>query len=148
METLKYKVIKTDDQYREYCNTLEQLVSSKTAQAAEEEIELLTMLIEKWDDERSSMTLADPVELLRYLMEENGLKAKDIAAILSVNKSTVSEILHYRKGFSKEIIRKLADHFKVRQEAFNRPYKLKSSLNARLRDAGVMNTTKKLAPSA
>ena len=144
METLKYKIIKTEEQYWEYCNILEGLVGEKENGMLEDEIDLLTVLIEKWDEEHSTLNEADPVELLKYLMDENKLKAKDIALLLDINKSTVSEILHYRKGFSKEIIRKLADRFKVRQEAFNRPYKLISPANAHLRDASVMNTTKQL----
>jgi HTH-type transcriptional regulator/antitoxin HigA len=147
MEILKYKVIKLDEQYMEYCNLLEALVGDKESDSAEDEVELLTMLIEKWDEQHSTFSTADPVEILKYLMDEHKLKAKDIATLLNVNKSTVSEILHYRKGFSKEIIRKLAERFKVRQEAFNRPYKIISTLNSHLRDAGVMNTTKNLAPS-
>ncbi len=147
METLKYKVIKTEEQYWDYCNILEDLVSNNDDEAPMDEVELLTMLIEKWDEEHNTFSTADPVEILKYLMDEHKLKAKDIVTILNVNKSTVSEILHYRKGFSKEIIRKLAERFKVRQEAFNRPYKLISTLNSHLRDAGVMNTTKNLAPS-
>jgi HTH-type transcriptional regulator/antitoxin HigA len=39
----------------------------------------------------------------------------------------VSEILNYKKGFSKSIIRQLSTYFKVSQEAFNRPYALKQS---------------------
>jgi len=144
METLKYKIIKTEEQYWEYCNILEALVGEKENERVEDEIELLTVLIEKWDEGHSTLIEAGPVELLKYLMDENKLKAKDIATLLGINKSTVSEILHYRKGFSKGIIRKLADRFKVRQEAFNRPYKLISPVNTHLRDASVMNTTKKL----
>lgn len=144
METLKYKIIKSETQYWEYCNILEALVGEKENERVEDEIELLTVLIEKWDEGHSTLIEAGPVELLKYLMDENKLKAKDIATLLGINKSTVSEILHYRKGFSKGIIRKLADRFKVRQEAFNRPYKLISPVNTHLRDASVMNTTKKL----
>jgi HTH-type transcriptional regulator/antitoxin HigA len=144
MESLKYKIIKTEEQYWEYCNFLEVLVGEKESNEKEEEIELLTFLIEKWDDEHSTLVEANPVELLKYLMDENKMKAKDLTVLLAINKSTVSEILHYRKGFSKEIIRKLADRFKVKQEAFNRPYKLISTANSHLRDASVMNTTKKL----
>lgn len=144
METLKYKIIKSTEQYWEYCNVLEALVSGKENEHVEDEIELLTFLIEKWDDEHSTLTKTDPVEMLKYLMDENKMNAKTLAGILGVSKSTVSEILHYRKGFSKEIIRKLADRFKVKQEAFNRPYKLISPANSHLRDASVMNTTKEL----
>ncbi|MDB5087686.1 MAG: family transcriptional regulator [Mucilaginibacter sp.] len=142
MEALKYKIIKTEEQYWEYCDKLELLVSNKGDDGLEDEIELLTFLIEKWDEEHSTLNESDPVELLKYLMDENKMKAKTLADVLGISKSTVSEILHYRKGLSKEIIRKLADRFKVRQEAFNRPYKLISAANSHLRNAVVMNTTK------
>jgi HTH-type transcriptional regulator/antitoxin HigA len=144
METLKYKIIKSEGQYWEYCNILEVLVGKKENEEHEDEIELLTFLIEKWDEEHSTLNESDPVELLKYLMDENKIKAKALADLLGVSKSTVSEILHYRKGFSKEIIRKLAEKFKVRQETFNRPYKLISAANSHLRDASVINTTKEL----
>lgn len=67
-----------------------------------------------------------------------------MTVILGIGKGYVSDILNYKKGLSKDVIRKLADHFKVRQEAFNRPYKLISPINAHLRNASVMNTTKEL----
>lgn len=54
----------------------------------------------------------------------------------------LENILHYRRGLSKDIIRKLAELFKVSQTLFNRPYKLISPVNAHLKDASVMNTEK------
>ncbi len=147
METLKYKFIKSEEQYWEYCNMLEALVAVKEDKGLEDEVELLTFLVEKWDEDHSTLSEADPVEMLKFLMDENKLKAKDIAALLGINRSTVSEILHYRKGFSKEIIRKLAERFKVRQEAFNRPYKLISTVNARLRDPDLVKTTNGMIPA-
>lgn len=147
METLKYKIIKSEEQYCEYCNILEALVAVKEDEALEDEIELLTFLVEKWDEEHSTLSEADPVEMLKFLMDENKLKAKDMAILLGINKSTVSEILHYRKGFSKEIIRKLAERFKVRQEAFNRPYKLISAANTSLRDSDLVKTSKGMIPA-
>ncbi|OYX94200.1 MAG: transcriptional regulator, partial [Sphingobacteriia bacterium 35-40-5] len=67
----------------------------------------------------------DPVQLIQSLMEEHQLKAKDLVEILRISKGYVSDILNYKKGLSKDVIRKLAFHFKVSQEAFNRPYSLK-----------------------
>lgn len=52
------------------------------------------------------------------------LKAKDVGEILDLSKGTVSKILNYHKGLSKETIRKLSAHFELSQEAFNRPYDL------------------------
>lgn len=127
METLKYKVVTSEKQYDKYCGALEELVflSSKT-KAIKEEISLLTLLIEKWDEEHNTFDEVDPIRLLHSLMEDHNLKSKDLVDLLGVSKGYISEILSYKKGLSKEVIRKLAEHFKLRQEAFNRQYQLKS----------------------
>jgi HTH-type transcriptional regulator/antitoxin HigA len=145
MEALIYRIIKTEKQYNDYCQLLEELVVLKKRNKYQQDtIELLTLLIEKWDEQHNSFTDTDPVELLKYLMAENKLKAIDLAGVLGVGKSLVSDVLNYRRGLSKEIIRKLADHFKLSQEVFNKPYKLVSPLNTHLKDASVMNTRKQL----
>jgi HTH-type transcriptional regulator / antitoxin HigA len=145
MSALKYIVIKSRQQYDDYCQDLENLIESDDHQVdLGDEIELLTLLIEKWDSEHSTFNETDPVELLHFLMNENDLKAKDLVAILGVSKGLVSDILNYKKGISKDIIRILSKHFKVSQEAFNRPYKLKNIVNIHMRDASVMNSTKEL----
>jgi len=141
MENLKYKIIKNKEQYDEYCNLLEDLIFHDGNQ---DEIELLTFLIEKWDNEHSTFYDADPVELLKTLMVEHNLKAKDLVDILDLSKGTISKILNYHKGLSKDTIRKLSHYFKLSQEAFNRPYSLKSSLNKHFKNAGLMNTKKKM----
>lgn len=145
MEKLVYKIIKSERQYYEYCKILEELVVLKKKNKEQREtIELLTLLIEKWDEEHNTYKDADPIELLRYMMNENQLKSVDLAKVLDISPSLVSDILNYRRGLSKDIIRKLAERFKVSQELFNRPYKLISTANTHLKDAGVMNTPKKL----
>lgn len=125
METLKYKIINSKKQYKMYCDILEQLVFSDIKnQNTKDEIALLTLLIETWDKKHNSFDELDPVQLLQSFMKEKDLKAKDLVEILDLSKGYISDILHYKKGFSKEVIRKLADYFKVSQEAFNRPYTL------------------------
>jgi len=145
MEELKYKVIKSEEQYNEYCTALEKLVrGGEQGGNGQDEIELLTYLIEKWDNEHNSFEEADPIELLTALMSEKSLKSKDLTEILGVSKGLVSDILNYKKGLSKEIIRSLSQYFNVSQESFNRPYKLKVSENGNLKNASMMNTKKKL----
>ena len=142
METLKYTIIKDIEQYDKYCDILEDLISNDKNQ---EEIDLLTLLIEKWDNEHDIFKDSDPVELLKALMGDNNLKAKDLVDVLDLSKGTISKILNYRKGLSKDTIRKLSDFFKVSQEAFNRPYKLKNEVNRHFKNASLMNTKKKMA---
>jgi len=145
MAALKYKVITSKTQYKEYSNVLEELVfSGSKDRNIKDEIALLTLLIEKWDAEHNTFDEVDPVRLLHSLMDDHNMKAKDIVELLNISKGYVSDILNYKKGLSKEVIRNLADHFKISQEAFNRPYKLIVPENSRLRNASVMNTKKKL----
>ena len=129
MNTLKYTVIKSMEQYGNYCNLLQALSETHVdSRKHQDEIELLTLLIEKWDSEHSTLNESDPVQLIRFLMKENNLKAKDLTIILNISKGLVSDILNYKKGLSKDVIRLLAKYFKVSQEAFNRPYKLKTNI--------------------
>jgi len=146
MAELKYKVIKNKTQYNEYCKKLEDLVFSGLKDGrTKDEIDLLTVLIEKWEAEHNTFDELDPIQLLHSFMEDHKLKPKDLVEILGVSKGYISEILHYKKGLSKDVIRMLAEYFKVSQEAFNRPYKLVSPINAHLKNANVMNTKKKVA---
>ena len=144
MEALKFTVIKTIEQYNDYCNILDELIS-KDEIKFQDEIELLTLLIEKWDSENNSFKDSDPIEVLKAIMDEHDLKAKDLVTILGLTKGTVSKILNYQKGLSKDTIRKLSDYFKVSQEAFNRPYRLKNEVNRRYRNASLMNTRKNIS---
>ena len=146
MKSPEYKVIKSAEQYKDYCNLLEGLVMAKRKTRAQQDaIELLTLLIEKWDEAHNSFSKADPVELLAYLMRENKLRATALAAELEFSKSLLSDILHYRRGFSREIIRKLSARFKVSQELFNRPYKLALPGNDRLEKMRIKKPEKKRA---
>jgi HTH-type transcriptional regulator/antitoxin HigA len=145
VETLPYKVIKTETQYFKYCDKLEELTDSGSkSKTVQDEIELLTLLIEKYDEEHNTFDEADPIEILKSLMKEHKMKSVHLADLLGVSEGLVSDMLKYKKGLSKETIRILSERFKLNQQAFNRPYKLKTSVNSHLRNASVMNTEKKL----
>jgi HTH-type transcriptional regulator/antitoxin HigA len=138
MKTLKYTRIKSNKQYDEYCQKLEELINeadSTDSNELEDEIELVTILIEKWEEENSSFSSLNPVELLKFLMTEHRLQSKDLAEITGVSPGMISSILNYRKGLSKNTIRKLAKFFKLSQSAFNQPYRLQNSSSQNLKSA-------------
>jgi len=145
MEALQYKIIKTDKQYSKYCDILEALVESgKKTKAVQDEIELLNLLIEKYDQEHNSFDDADPIELLKELMKEHKMKAVDLAKLLKVSEGLVSDMLNYKKGLSKDTIRILSERFKLNQEAFNRPYDLHLSVVSKSRNSRIKKASKKL----
>ena len=67
MSMLKYTIIKSTTQYNEYCAQLESLLS-KGSDSINDEVELLTLLIEKWDKDQNSFDDKDPIEIIKYLM--------------------------------------------------------------------------------
>jgi HTH-type transcriptional regulator/antitoxin HigA len=120
---MKYRVIDSDSQYENYCDVLEKLVfSSPITPEIQDEINLLTLLIETYDKQKSHFRNLDPVQLLKSLLVEHKMKAADLARKLQVSEGLVSDILKYKKGMSKKTIRAVAELFKMQQEAFNRPY--------------------------
>ncbi|MFM1933951.1 MAG: hypothetical protein RL360_831 [Bacteroidota bacterium] len=120
---MKYRVIDSDTQYENYCDVLENLVfSSPITPEIQDEINLLTLLIETYDKQKNHFRNLDPVQLLKSLLAENKMKAADLARKLQVSEGLVSDILKYKKGMSKKTIRAVAELFKMQQEAFNRPY--------------------------
>lgn len=88
----------------------------------EDEIELLTLLIEKWDEDNNMFYDVDPITLLHSMMKEHGLKANDLADMLNVGDKLVREILNYKRDLPKGMVGVLSKHFKVSKEAFDRPY--------------------------
>ena len=120
---MKYRVIDSDTQYENYSDVLENLVfSSPITPEIQDEINLLTLLIETYDKQNSQFRNLDPVQLLKSLLAEHKMKAADLARKLQVSEGLVSDILKYKKGMSKKTIRAVAELFKMQQEAFNRPY--------------------------
>ncbi len=120
---MKYRVIDSYTLYENYCDVLEKLVfSSPITPEIQDEINLLTLLIETYDKQNSQFRNLDPVQLLKSLLAEHKMKAADLARKLHVSEGLISDILKYKKGMSKKTIRGVADLFKMQQEAFNRPY--------------------------
>lgn len=80
------------------------------------------------DDYHRSQTnpFADltPVDFLKHVMEENGYSGYKIYKEIGISQSVISDILNYKRGFSKDVIRKLSEKFNVPQEAFLKDYEL------------------------
>ena len=79
-------------------------------------VELLGEVIHAYEKRQTPMPDAEPGEVLRYLVEEHGLKQSDLSGIAS--QGTISEILSGRRGISKALAKKMAARFQVSAEVF------------------------------
>lgn len=108
----------------EYCK-IQMKLFKENEKKYQDEIELLHVILDKWEnDNYTKHRPSDPIVLIKILLEDHGIKAKDLAEILGLTKGTVSKILNYQKGLSKNSIRILAERFKIQQDFLNQPYPL------------------------
>ena len=110
------KVIKNEEDYQEALKSME-AVFDETEGALVDYAETLTFLIEKYEESLTSFPEDSGIEVLLFLMDQNGLKQKDLAGILG-GKSTVSKLLNGKRPFNLNHIRILAKKFNVRPATF------------------------------
>jgi HTH-type transcriptional regulator/antitoxin HigA len=142
-----YTIIRSEEQYKRYCHLHEEIAcSGREGQDVEDKLELLYMLISRYDEEyvHHPKTEYDPIEKLQHLLDVNGMDMVDLANLLGVDEVYAADILGYKRGLSAENILIISNRFKMKSEAFNKPYKLQSEYNQYLEDSSVMNTVKDL----
>jgi len=111
-------LIRNDEELAKYTARLFKLTSKdKTTREEDEAIELLTLLIEHYEAERYPVPKADPVTVLRFLMESQGLSQKDLADELGVE-STVSLVFAKKRRLNVNHIARLSKRFKVSPAVF------------------------------
>src|SRR5438045_3915523 len=99
---LKYEVITSDKQYRKYRKKLEKLAAK--ALEIKEEIAAITLLTHAY---KTGGKNPDPVEILLEQMKLHQLKSTHLSKELKISQGVISDIINYRKGFYKNLIRKL-----------------------------------------
>ncbi len=112
-------VIRSEAENERCLRVLEELDrKSKRLSAAERRLaELLTLLIEDYEEEHYALKPADPVTVIEELMAANGLKQKDLLDIFGTP-SIVSEVLNGKRQLTTEHIRRLSRRFHVSPEVF------------------------------
>jgi HTH-type transcriptional regulator/antitoxin HigA len=113
------KVIRTEKANEEYTAALYELDQrdARLTRAEKELAELLTLLIEDFESKRYALPRAKPVEVLRFLMEQHGLKQKDLADVFGT-RSIVSEVLGGKRKLNREHMRRLSERFHISPELF------------------------------
>ena len=123
---MKYKKIAIICQYNEYCNQHEKLLKEDYEHNIDE-IELLGILIEEYDRRENQFEAEmNPVELLNSMLEEEQISKSQLAKEIGTSRQLISDILRYRRNVSKDMVIKLSSYFRMRPEAFSRPYRLKN----------------------
>jgi len=104
------KPLKNEKDYNEALERVDALMELNPELGTNEsdELEVLVMLIEKYEDKKWAISEPDPIEAIKVRMEQMNLKQKDLIPYIG-NKSKVSEVLNRKIGLSLTMIRNIAD---------------------------------------
>lgn len=100
------KLIKTKKDYQNALARLESIFDAKPGTPAGDELEVLGYLIDKYEQEQFPIDFPDPIEAIKFRMDQLGYNQTDLAGVVGL-KSRVSEILNKKRKLTLEMIRRL-----------------------------------------
>jgi HTH-type transcriptional regulator/antitoxin HigA len=119
---MNIKPIKSEEDYIATLNQIESLMDAKPNTPQMDELEVLTTLVEAYEAQHYVIDAPDPIEAIKFRMEQEGLKQKDLVSIVG-SKSRVSEILNKKRKLTIEMIRNLHKQLHIPVESLFLDYK-------------------------
>lgn len=118
---MEIKPIRTDKDYNNALKRLELIFDSKKNSKEGDELEILGILIDQYENEHFPIDLPDPIEAIKFRMEQMGIDQSELAKIIGL-KSRASEILNRKRKLSLKIIRQLHDALKIPTDVLIQTY--------------------------
>jgi HTH-type transcriptional regulator/antitoxin HigA len=125
---MKPKILKTEEEYTKVLSRVESLMEAEPNSPEEKELELWSLLVECYEMEHFPIDIPDPVEAIKFRMEQEGLKQKDLAKFFP-GKNRVSEVLNRKRPLSLRMIRSLHRNLGIPAEVLlKEPRNMKQNL--------------------
>ena len=136
---MRTKILKTEQEYNEACKRIYSLMKSsendiEPESPEGEELELLSLLVEKYEMEYHLLGAPEPIEAIKFRMEQLNLKQTDIAPLFG-GKTRVSEVLHRKRPLTLKMITLLNRYLGIPLESLvsgNKEIKLESEKREKL----------------
>ncbi|MFP9117050.1 helix-turn-helix domain-containing protein [Flavobacterium sp. RNTU_13] len=109
---MNIKPIKTEEDYNAALERLEVIFNAVPGTPESDELEILGILIEQFEKEHYPIDLPDPIEAIKFRMEQMGYTQSDLAEIIG-QKSRASEILNRKRKLSLEMIRQISNKLHI-----------------------------------
>ena len=115
------KPIKTQADYEAALQEIEALFEAKPGTAAGDRLEILSTLVEAYEEQHYPIPTPDPIETIRYYMESRGLSRRDLEPYVG-SRARVSEVLNKKRPLSLTMIRNLHQGLGIPAEVLIQPY--------------------------
>ncbi len=114
---MNWKVIKTEEDYQKASIRLMEIFHAAPNSPEYDELDLLMVLIKDYDDKHYQLPELNALEVIKYKMQEMGIKAKDLEPIIG-SKGHVSSVLSGKREITLKTAQKLKDFFSIPAEVF------------------------------
>jgi HTH-type transcriptional regulator / antitoxin HigA len=118
---MKIKPLKTKKDFNLALARLNKIFDAKPGSPEGDELEILGILIEKYESVHYPIDFPDPIEAIKFRMEQLGLNQTDLANVIGF-KSRVSEIMSKKRKLSLDMIRKLSSSLSIPTEVLMKEY--------------------------
>lgn len=118
---MKLKPIRTEEDYNKALARLDKIFDSEPETKDGDELEILALLIEDYEDKHYPIGPPDPIEAIKFRMEQMGLRQKDLGKILG-HKSRASEILNRKRKLTLSMIRTLNEKLNISTKVLVQEY--------------------------
>ena len=118
---MNINLIKIENDYNQALERLEIIFDAKRGTEEGDELELLGILIDQYEKEHFPIEMPDPIEAIKFRMEQMGYNQKDLAKIVGFE-SRASEILNRKRKLSLEMIRQLHSGLKIPTDVLIQTY--------------------------
>jgi len=114
---MNWKVLKTEEDYNKASIRLMEIFHAQPNTPESDELDLLMVLVKDYDDKNYQLPELDALEVIKYKMQEMGMKAKDLEPIIG-SKGHVSAILSGKREITLKMAQKLKNYFSIPAEVF------------------------------
>ena len=114
---MNWKVLKTEEDYNKASIRLMEIFHAQPNTSESDELDLLVVLVKDYDDKHYQLPELDALEVIKYKMQEMGMKAKDLEPIIG-SKGHVSAILSGKREITLKMAQKLKNYFSIPAEVF------------------------------
>lgn len=113
--------IKNEQDYRKALARMEDIFDAKRGTREGDELEVLSILVDTYENKHFPIGMPDPIEAIKYRMEQMGMKQKDLSEAMGF-KSRVSEVLNRKRKLTLDMIRRLNEVLRIPTEVLVQKY--------------------------
>jgi len=124
---MKIRPIRTEKDYEAVCRRIDEIFQAEPGTPEDDELEILTTLVDAYEEERFPMGMPNPIQAIRLQMDNLGISRKALMDCLNKSSGRISDILNKRRALTLSDIRKLSALLHIPTDVLSQDYPLEKA---------------------